>query len=327
MALKPDNEKHATQIEAGTIGRQKGHKFEADLTQHINNLNPKTLSSMAIPLVHLDKGHPAERIVKYIAVSMKLDLSKIKKITAWWVGALATSGQGDVLLDASSNCVKKCKSDIVIILDYSGVKINAGVSVKTCSKATPTNDQLFFTTASAFCQLLRNNSIPVSDDAEIALRMFCGDKGYRPIDGKTPLALRKSDPERWYWEEIPNTKGRSDLEQLFNNYQDEISFLLLQKAYLNDPFPPDFVLHQTVAYSDINSCETALFTIKELVSLSRQYSGFSLKPYTIKKGRFKGDPTTHYAPRFGFIQFQRGGQKQHPTQLQFNLQAGYFYKI
>tara|TARA_R100000808_G_scaffold23266_1_gene51440 strand:- start:49 stop:249 length:201 start_codon:yes stop_codon:yes gene_type:complete len=34
----------------------------------------------------------------------------------------------------------------------------------------------------------------------------------------------------------------------------------------------------------------------------------------------------HEAPRFGIIQMQRGGQKQHPTQLQFNLEAGYFYK-
>ena len=33
------------------------------------------------------------------------------------------------------------------------------------------------------------------------------------------------------------------------------------------------------------------------------------------------------APRFGIVQMQRGGQAQHPEQLQFNLQAGYFYKI
>ena len=58
------------------------------------------------------------------------------------------------------------------------------------------------------------------------------------------------------------------------------------------------------------------------------YSGFSHKEYSVRKGSFK-DPegVKHQAPRFGIIQMQRGGQKQHPTQLQFNLQAGYFYKI
>ncbi len=35
----------------------------------------------------------------------------------------------------------------------------------------------------------------------------------------------------------------------------------------------------------------------------------------------------HQAPRFGVIQMQRGGQKQHPEQLQFNLEASYFRKI
>ena len=45
-----------------------------------------------------------------------------------------------------------------------------------------------------------------------------------------------------------------------------------------------------------------------------------------------GDPADlpgvkHLAPRFGIVQMQRGGQKQHPDQLQFNLEAGYFYKL
>lgn len=35
----------------------------------------------------------------------------------------------------------------------------------------------------------------------------------------------------------------------------------------------------------------------------------------------------HKAPKFGVVQMQRGGQKQHPTQLQFNLKAGYFYAL
>lgn len=50
--------------------------------------------------------------------------------------------------------------------------------------------------------------------------------------------------------------------------------------------------------------------------------------YAVRKGTYK-DPlgVQHEAPRFGIVQMQRGGQKQHPTQLQFNLKAGYFYKI
>jgi hypothetical protein len=82
-----------------------------------------------------------------------------------------------------------------------------------------------------------------------------------------------------------------------------------------------------VAYTDITTCEVAVFTIDELIRYSRSYAGFINKPYFIRKGRFKNDPHQHLAPRFGFIQMQRGGQKQHPTQLQFNLQAGYFYNL
>jgi len=67
--------------------------------------------------------------------------------------------------------------------------------------------------------------------------------------------------------------------------------------------------------------------MNEIVELSHTYSGFILSEYVIRKGTYKNDNNTHLAPRFGFIQFQRGGQKQHPTQLQFNLKAGYFRHI
>ncbi len=39
MALTPINETHKKQIEAGTKGRKKGHKFESILTGEINKLN------------------------------------------------------------------------------------------------------------------------------------------------------------------------------------------------------------------------------------------------------------------------------------------------
>ena len=73
--------------------------------------------------------------------------------------------------------------------------------------------------------------------------------------------------------------------------------------------------------------DIAVFSMEEIVAISKAYSGFELSPYVIRKGTYKNDNKIHYAPRFGFIQFQRGGQRQHPTQLQFNLKAGYFRKI
>jgi hypothetical protein len=324
MALIPDNEQHAEQIKAGTKGRNRGHKFEKILTDELNRFDWSSLEIPADPLPHLVTGFPAVELVKYIA--QRSQLSKIYRVRAWWVGGLATSGQGDLLTDEYGNPVTKCKSDVVIEIEHSEGIRKTGVSVKTCSKKTPTNAQLYFTTAFRFCEFLRENGIPVTQDAENALRMFCGDHGYRPLDTPEKLVNRKSDPERYFWEELPE-KGRKDLEEVFSHYQNEITRLLLQKAYNADPYPPEFILHQTVAYTDIHKCPMALFTVEELIQLSRNYHGFHKKPYYVKKGRFKGDPHEHQAPRFGFVQFQRGGQKQHPTQLQFNLQAGYFNKI
>lgn len=158
--------------------------------------------------------------------------------------------------------------------------------------------------------------------------MFCGDSGFRPVDMKSSsdLSERKSDPERWFWEELP-IESLNEWRDLFRNYQKQITGVLLKYAYKNDPFPPEFLLHQTVKFEDINQCNLALFPIDTLIDFSCQYSGFTTKSYSIKKGRFKNDPHVHKAPRFGYIQFQRGGQKQHPTQLQFNLQTAYFDKL
>ena len=70
-----------------------------------------------------------------------------------------------------------------------------------------------------------------------------------------------------------------------------------------------------------------MFTVEELIEYSCRNNGFTTTPYTVRKGRFRDPHVTHYAPRFGFVQFQRLGNKQNATQLQFNLQAGYFYKL
>ena len=69
------------------------------------------------------------------------------------------------------------------------------------------------------------------------------------------------------------------------------------------------------------------------MKLSKKYSGFTKKLYADrKKSRSVEDRKLtkgifHEAPRFGIIQFQRLGNKQNATQLQFNLEAGYFYNI
>ncbi|MDD4910503.1 MAG: hypothetical protein PHR44_07505 [Candidatus Omnitrophica bacterium] len=324
MALKPQNKKHEAQILAGTIGRKKGHNFEKDLTCALNLIDVRQIFPYPNIPHHIVMGKPSLLLLYYVA--QKKELKNIKKIKAWWLGGLATSGEGDKLTDKDGQPIAKSKSDVLIEIQH-GDKVDiAGISVKTCDKETPTNDQLYFTTASAFCGLLRANNIPISKDAEIALKMFCGDAGFRPTDSLATIKERKSDPDRWFWEELPK-KLRLELEAAFIKYQKEISTVLLQKAYPNDPYPPEFLLHQTKKYSNINNCEVALFTIDELIDLSCKACRFTLKPYFVRKGRFKGDPSKHLAPRFGFIQMQRGGQKQHPTQLQFNLQAGYFYKI
>ncbi len=324
MALDPVNETHRLQIEAGIRGRKKGHRFEETLTRAVNALEcreffPNENTS------HVYCGNPAIQLLQYIANDRTM---VIRDVQAAWLGGLATSGLGDLLVDENGQPITKCKSDVLLKIKTDSATQTVGISVKTCNKKTPTNDQMFFTTARAFCQLLRTNGIPVSDTAEVGLSMFCGDPGFRPLDHMPALELaaRASDPHRYYWEEMP-PQAQKDWKDIFDLYQDKITLLLFQKAYKEDPYPPDYLLHQTVKYDDFDLCETAIFSMDEIVALSRRYSGYTLSAYVIHKGTYKNDSNVHLAPRFGFIQFQRGGQKQHPTQLQFNLKAGYFRHV
>jgi hypothetical protein len=328
MALTPQNKAHGKQIIAGTVGRNKGHSFEKEITDTINSFSVTSIRHLAKLKTDevLYNGNPASLLLQYVISENKIDTNELESVTAFWLGGLATSGKGDTLLLENGQNVKSSKSDILLRLRFRNNLVkDIGVSTKTCNNKTPTNDQLFFTTASAFCKLLRENGIMVSDLAEQAMKMFCGDKGFRPID-TIDVSKRKSDPDRWFWEELP-LASKTELEKLFKNKQDEISEVLFRKAYTNDPFPPDFVLHQTKSYQDIDNVEVALFSISKLIALSKRYLPFDLRSYAVKKGRFKNDPNIHQAPRFGIIQMQRGGQKQHPTQLQFNLKAGYFYHL
>lgn len=325
MALAPINSIHALQIQAGITGRKAGHKFESDLSNAINRLKFPILQN---PLPNnIIKGSPEVQVIKKALQILNWD--KCHNVDAIALGSLATAEEGKKWLEVNGMHVKACKSDILLTIYNNDIcEVNTvGISVKQCSKKSPTNAQLYFTTAKAFCELLRSNKIPVSDNALNALRQFCGEKGFRPLDDPKHLIKRVSDPRRYFWEEI-NESGRLELENIFTKKQREITKLLLQKAYINDPFSPEILIHKTKKMNCGELQEYALYTIDELINLSCNFSSFEKKKYSVNKGTYK-DPkgVMHDAPRFGIVQMQRGGQSQHPEQLQFNLQAGYFYNI
>jgi hypothetical protein len=325
MALIPIDNTHALQIQAGALGRKTGHAFEDTITQRINSFT-YPLDVALQDEGHVLSGDPAMLLLAYIC--RRQDISQLQQAVAVSTGALATSEDGKKFLSINGSSVSRCKSDLVITLNGKSEKsVTVGISTKQCNNDTPTNAQLYFTTARGFVSLLQTNGIGVSPKAITALRQFCGDAEFRPQDNPRIAQTRKVDPRRYFWEEIDNL-GRLEWEVLFAEKQDEISRLLFQKAYLDDPFIPEYLLHKTRRAPSWESTEVAIYSIDELISLSRAYQGFITKPYSVKKGSYK-DPVgvDHLAPRFGVIQMQRGGQKQHPEQLQFNLEAGYFYKI
>lgn len=321
MAIKAKDEKHAAQIEAGVTGRKRGHDFEKLIANRINLLQPpfKPLNISG----HLFERPPEISLLSYIC--HKLSLEPPIEIKAFSTGGHATGEGGDDFLLDGGMILKRAKSDLILQIKSANVLAAVyGVSVKTCSKSSPTNDQLYCSTAEAFCNLLASIEIKVSDTARKALKMFCGDIGFRPMD--SPLVSSRLNSERWFWEELP-IEAQQEWASVLTRHQSKITHLLLSKGYKNDPYPPSFVLHQTCKYESWDKVEVALFTIEELVELSCKAGGFSTTSYTVKKGRFKDPSTTHQAPRFGFVQFQRLGNTQNATQLQFNLQAGYFYKL
>ena len=326
MALTPIDKIHALQIQAGTLGRKAGHAFEDRISESINTI-PYPLRFGNLLDQHLVVGDPAYIVLQYIC--SLFETNGVSHATALSTGALATSEEGRHWLDINGVRVKRCKSDLIAtlnLMDYCN-EITIGISTKQCNTQRPTNAQLYFTTARGFSELLRANGIEVSDTAIYALRQFCGDKGFRPLDLEGNIAGRQSDPRRYFWEEI-NCDGRSEWERVLSVRQDDITKLLMQKAYLDDPFSPDLLLHKTKRSESWETTELAIYSIDELIRHSREYAGFSLKPYSVRKGSYKDlVGVTHLAPRFGVVQMQRGGQAQHPDQLQFNLEAGYFYKI
>ena len=305
MALKPINHAHALQIQAGVVGRRAGHGFEERIAERINDLSfPFRCSDPGTG--HVFTGCPAKLLLSYIGRTIGQVV--VRKANAISTGALATSEEGQDWLSVNGIEVRKCKSDLVItVYDESDNGTAFGVSTKQCNNKTPTNAQLFFTTARAFAALLAKNGIPVSETAVHALRQFCGDEGFRPEDDPPPMMVRETDPRRYFWEEI-DSAGRKEWEAIFKEKQDEITRLLLQKAYLNDPFIPEFLIHKTRLAASWNATEVAIYTIDELIHLSRKYGGFWVRPYRVNKGSYC-DPegVEHQAPRFGIVQMQRGG--------------------
>lgn len=322
MALEPIDARHAAQIEAGAKGRRSGHSFEALVAERVNKLSmpfergPKPAASLA-------RGDVGRVLLNLLLHDLNIPM--VIRAAAVSAGALATAEAGtekEIVINGVR--VKRCKSDVIVILEARGKMLAKGVSIKQCSNPKPTNAQVYLSTARAFCELLRRNGIEVSDSAVEAMRMFCGDTGFRPLDNPPSLKGRLSDPRRWFWEELPS-RARRELERMFSKHQDLITRLLLQKAYSDDPFAPEYVIHQTCAIQG-GEPEFAIFTINDFIRLSKKYAGFELSQYSVRKGSYKDPPgIKHLAPRFGVIQFQKFGPKQNATQLQFNLKAGYFY--
>ena len=328
MALQAQNTQHLKQILAGTEGRKKGHEFEINLANKINRMEfSKIIASKHYSHTeHIFLGNPSDILVSYV-ISRETEINELIGLHAIATGAIATAERDlktEIFLNGKK--VSRTKSDIILELEFENQRSrHVGISIKQCNNEKPTNAQLYFTTANGFSELLKRNQIDVPDNATSALRQFCGDTGFRPLDAS--LKNRQSDPRRYFWEEIDES-GRLFWEELFRESQWDVTNILLKKAYLDDPVEPDYLIHKTKKIQSPKPDEFAVFSINELIDKSISYKGFEKKDYRVSKGKYK-DPEniSHHAPRFGIVQMQRGGQKQHPSQLQFNLEAGYFYKI
>ena len=321
MAQVTNNPTLQSQINAGVQGRQHGHSYESILADRLNKL-PMPFRTKGKISSYLVKGR--SELILLNKVMDFCDWNECCELQAFPTGRLATAENGTKELFIDGVSLRECKSDVIIKLkNKNGENKIVGVSVKQCNNRTPTNAQVFFSTATAFYRLVIESGFKLTDKALEAMKQFCGDSGFRPIDIED-CSSRISTPERYFWEEV-DTQGRKEWEELFSSHQDEITKILLQKGYAGDPFPPQVILHKTKK-STSNDEEIAIFTMDEFIQLSHEYSPFAYSKYRVKKGSHK-EPKgiEHLAPRFGVVQMQRGGQKQHPTQLQFNLKAGYFY--
>ncbi len=321
MAQKTKDPTLPHQTDAGTKGRKRGHLYESTLVSKLNKLDMpfyKTHANSA----YVEKGKP--ELILLNKILNYLGWESCSSIQAYPTGKLATAEYGEKEVSIDGQSITKSKSDVTIkLVAADGTSRIIGVSVKQCNNSTPTNAQVYFTTAAKFHELVVENGFNLSHNALIAMKQFCGDIGYRPCDDGD-CSTRLYTDQRYFWEEI-DTKGKREWEELFTNHQDEITKLLLQTGYKGDPCPPEIILHKTKKATPDNE-EIAIFSLDEFIQLSHNYGPFTFRKYKVNKGRYKEPKgVEHLAPRFGIVQMQRGGQKKHPSQLQFNLKAGYFY--
>jgi serine/threonine protein kinase len=318
MPQPPDNDQHLAQILAGTTGRIRGHEFEENLTRDVNAFSLAALRQYGNPAIvsanfdGVKSGRPAEILLRFLISRFRI--ADIQKLKAYWLGGLATSGLGDRMLNRSGNQVKRSKADIVVEITTAKELLSLGISTKSCNNKKSTNPQLYLTTPSGFCDLLRRNGLQVESDAEVALKMFCGTDGYRPIDTVQLKNSRTGRTDRWFWEELPALK-KAALKQLIVQNQRAIALALFKLAYVDDPYAPSVLLHQIHKPRSPDAVDVAIYQIDDLIDRSLRYKGFELRPYRYRNA-------THLAPRF-----QRFGPRQNHSQLQFNLQAGYFNKL
>lgn len=214
MALTPKDEAHAKQIQAGILGRRRGHEFEDELTEKINQLASPRSIPMEEKKEHLFTGEPWNHLIDYVCRNERI--TKLMKVTALSTGSLATSEHGKHLLLHEGVDIKRCKSDVLLVLHGEGKDaVTVGLSVKQCNTKSPTNAQVFCSTSAAFAKLLRTNGIPVSSQAEVALKRFCGEIDHTPSDDAAIAKNRKVDPRRYFWEELGDEQ-RHELALLFN---------------------------------------------------------------------------------------------------------------
>lgn len=320
MALKPQNKRHAAQIKAGIGGRATGHGFEDDLAKRLKQIRTPFRPQLPPQSGCIFKGNAAKLLLSFILAKEKIE--EVTGVDAVGLGKLATSEAGDEALEVEGAHVRRSKSDVVLTVQAGRKRLTLGVSVKLCNN----NAQLFLTTARKFCNQLRKLGIKVSAKAQKGLQCFCGDEGFRPIDLPSRSEGRKVNRERWFWEEM-GQDAQDKWAAIFKGNQAAITRFLLCEAYDDDPFRPKYLLHQVAKRVSGKQEEVALFTMTDLIRLSRKHASFHTRPYSVRKGNHK-DPAgvRHLAPRFGIVQFQRFGNVQNATELQFNLKARYYRK-
>ena len=229
------------QIMAGLKGRRKGHSFESKIVERLNSIVSFAYEGTVADSQTILYGEPEKILLNKMMQAFQW--RKVISLKAYATGRLATAEEGEKCLNIDGHPIKGSKSDLIVDMQNdSGERKITGVSVKQCSNRTPTNAQVFFTTASAFYNLLKERGLIDEPRALVALKQFCGDEGFRPSDAGG-CEGRISTPERFFWEET-DPVGRAALEKMFAVHQDEVTALLLKKGYVDDPFPPSFLMHK-----------------------------------------------------------------------------------